>query len=278
MAASYLSLVLLGEPRNLQVEFLDPVTSPYTNRPLRRLQTELSVRGDADHERLMGELEPAAGGEALIRGDEGNQWKVTSHSYSYQAGQTVTVFNHTMELEEHEQLTLDRVEFQGLSLTPERWSLESGGPAESVSLTALVSLNADEHEQLERAIERYTNQEASPYFPVRWVGILDEPVSMRFGRCLWQSKDNGGARHRLILVTEQGDESKPLLLFEPERTRLIEQSVVVKSTLNALIDELERAGTLDNQAIGRLKEKTDHLEWSMTREFDRVGDVEAFFS
>lgn len=278
MTTSYLSLVLLGEPRNLQVAFLDPVTSPYTNRSLRRLRTELSVRGDADHERLMGELEPAADGEALIRGDEGDQWKVTSHNYSYQAGQTVTVFNHTVELEEHEQLTLDRIELPGLSLTPERWSLESGGPAERVSLTALVSVNADEHEQLERAIERYTDQEASPYFPVRWVGISDEPVSMRFGRCLWQPKDNGGARHRLVLVTEQGDESEPLLLLEPERTRLIQQSVAVKGTLNALIDELERAGTLDDQAIGRIKEKTDHLEWSMTREFDRVGDVEAFFS
>lgn len=278
MSNSNVSLVLLGEPRNLEAEFLDPVTSPYTSKSLRRLRLELRVRGDADHERLMAELAPATSGEALISGVEGDQWKVTNRSYSYQDGAAVTVFSHMIELEEHEQLTLDRVRFRGLTLTPERWSLGSGSE-KNISLTALVSLNASEHEQLERVMKDWqTNPQESPYFPVLWDGVSDEPVSMRFGKCLWQSTEDGGARHLLVLVTEQGDEDQPFLLFEPEKTRLIEQSVIVKSTLNALIEELERAGTLDGQAIGRVRAKTGHLEWSMMREFDRVGDVEAFFS
>jgi hypothetical protein len=109
------SLALLGEPRNLTAEALEMSTSPVTGRALRRLRLELGARGTEQHERLLAELEAAANGNMLIAGTDDERWKVTSHSYSYRDDRITPTFEHTVDLEEDEQLALDRVEFRGLS-------------------------------------------------------------------------------------------------------------------------------------------------------------------
>jgi hypothetical protein len=50
---------------------------------------------------------------------------VTSHCFSYQAGQALTVYRHEVELAEHEDLRLERVEFGGLDVVADRWTLDS---------------------------------------------------------------------------------------------------------------------------------------------------------
>jgi hypothetical protein len=45
----------------------------------------------------------------LIPYGQGGQWAVASHSFSYQAGQALTIYRHEVELAEHEDLRLERV-------------------------------------------------------------------------------------------------------------------------------------------------------------------------
>lgn len=70
-------------------------------------------------------------------------------------------------------------------ISPDRWSLESRGDRDT--LTFLASLGTEDHQALERILERHRNAEGPDvYFAVTWTGITDTPVRMRFGKCLWQ--------------------------------------------------------------------------------------------
>jgi hypothetical protein len=278
MATSIVSLVLLGQLRDLQVVELDPVPAPLTRVPLRRISFTLRVRDDEEHERLEAELAETADGPAVIVGAEGVQWEVTSRMYSYRDGMPAA---HEMELTERQGLTFDRMEFGGLVLTPERWSLGSGGDP---ALTFLASMSAEQHQQFEQELEkRWTAEGPDVYFPVSMIGLTDQPIRVRFGRCLWQGFEGGGARHRIVLVPEEGDAQGTgipglLQLVEPSRSRLIEQSVGAKLKIDAVIEELQRAGVLAGDAIERIQSAADSAPFAAVREYDRVPDVEDFFS
>jgi hypothetical protein len=59
--------------------------------------------------------------------------------------------------------------------------------------------------------------------------------------------------------------------------RLMEQSLRVKVGFDALLSELELAGVLGGEAIGRIKDSISHPDASGAREFDRVYGIEAYF-
>jgi hypothetical protein len=82
-----------------------------------------------------------------------------------------------------------------------------------------------------------------------------------------------------MLVSERGGTGgSPFMeMFEPERTRLMQQSVIVSMKLDALIEELHRAGVLGDEAIERITQKMTRLPFAPMREFERVGDVDFFF-
>jgi hypothetical protein len=121
------------------------------------------------------------------------------------------------------------------------------------------------------------------YFPVTWGGASHQPVHMRFGQCLWEAADDGGARHLVTLVAKDGDMQESGLndgfdhLFDPWKQRLMEQSLRVKVGFDALLSELELAGVLGGEAIGRIKDSISHPDASGAREFDRVYGIEDYF-
>jgi hypothetical protein len=240
VTSSYVPLVLLGELRNLKVEVLDSATSPLTGKPLRRLRLDVGARGETEHERLVAELESAANGTTLIAGADGEEWRVTNH-YSYQDDRLPSVFEYTVDLEEQEQVTLDRAEFRGLAVVPDRWSAASA-PEGATTVQLLVDMDAEHNGKFERALEEYfKDSEGSLYFPVTLAGVSDDPRSMRFGRCIWEPADDGHVRHMIVLVSEQGDGNRPnFLLGEPQTHRLKERSMTTETALRALIGELEQ--------------------------------------
>src|SRR5580704_11931264 len=98
----------------------DPIVSRYTGKPLRQIEYNLGVRGDSAHKQLQAAIEAAASDTTLISDATGSRWEVTEHSYSWQEGQAVSLYEHNVKFAEHEELDLQRVEFKGLILTPDR--------------------------------------------------------------------------------------------------------------------------------------------------------------
>jgi hypothetical protein len=274
MPDSPVDLVLPGDPFIYPVLEQDPVPSRYTGKMLRRFTIGVRARDDEKEQQLDAVLNGTDDGEALIEDQAGGSWKVISRSYSFQPGATPGI--HDVEIVEREDLNLDRVEFGGLCLVPDRFSLESEG--ERTVLKFLATMDAETHQRFEQMLEHHaTDPGAEMYFPVTWAGISTTPVSMRFGRCMWQRLDGGGARYSVVLVSEEGDEPGNFNLFEPEMTRLKQQSAILRTRLDALVGELQRAGVLDSEAAARLAQETIDVPFSSLREFDRVSDVELFF-
>ena len=200
-------------------------------------------------------------------------------SFSYQAGQAVTIYRHEVELAEHEDLRLERVEFEGLDVIPDRWKLDSDD--DRIWLAFLVNLDPGQHHQFERVLQQRAADEAEQYFPVEMVGITTGPLKMRFGRCLWKRLDERTVRHRIWLVGEGGDDqaSGPFdSLNQPELSRTMEQCLILKARMDALVSELHRAGALGAEAVERIRNinTIDDVSFADARELDRTVTIDSF--
>jgi hypothetical protein len=268
-----------GQPVLLEEREGEPVPSRFTRKPLRRIRWTLEVYGDNAQEQLRAALTAASDGGELIPDGQGVQWTVASHSFSYQAGQTVTVYHHEVELVEHENLRLERVEFEGLDVVPDRWKLDSDD--DRIWLAFLVNLDPGQHQQLERVLEQRAADDAEDYFPVQMAGITTSPIGMRFGRCLWKRLDERTVRHRIWLVGEGGnDEATGVFdsLNQPELMRSMEQALIVKARIDALISELHQAGALGAEAVERIRSIStiDGVSFAERRELDRAVNIDNF--
>lgn len=278
MTSDSVALVLLGEARDgLDVEVLEPETSEITGKLLRRISVTARVR-EQDSEPLHNELSAAAGGGQLISDVSGTRWKVLTHSHSYRSGNGPTLHTHTADLIAQEELALELVEFEQLTVSPDRWSIQKSS-GEPLLVQILTDLEGDQQERFEQVLEARRGTEGSDlYFPVTLVGIGDEAISMRFGRCLWQKLADGKVRHTIVLVSQDDDDTTFRGFNEPETTRLLEQSSRHETMLSALLEELRQAGTLDEAAVARITAAADAPPFAVRREFSRSDDVEQFFS
>ena len=236
----------------------------------------MAAQSKGENERLSAELVAASQGTETIQGD-GGQWRVGSRDYAERMWAGGIRYVHNVELRESADLTVDRVEFGVLALVPDRWNLDEG--TGSATFTLLATLDADQHQHF----QRFHGQVGNSYFPVTWGGTSHQPVSMRFGQCLWEAANGGGARHLVNLVAQEGDTQQAGAsvlfdpLFDPWKQRLIEQSVRIRSGFDALLSELEQAGVLGGEAIGRIKDSISNPDVSGVREFDRVYGIEDYF-
>jgi len=133
-----------GQPALLDQREGEPVSSRFTRKPLRRIRWTLEVYGDNAQEQLQAALGAASNGGEFIPDGQGSRWAVTSHSFSYQGSQAVTAYRHEVELAEHEDLRLERVEFEGLDVIPDRWKLDCDD--HRAWLAFLVNLDPAQHE------------------------------------------------------------------------------------------------------------------------------------
>jgi hypothetical protein len=278
MSISVVQIFLLGKLREIQVVNDSPTQSQWSGKQLRRINLQLRVANQDEHDALQQELAQTSDGPAVVDDSDGIQWEVSSHDYSYSTDRPPL---HQIGLIEKERLVLDRVEFDGLSLGPEDWSLtEDNQPF----LSFLAKMDSSEHQKFEGILQRRrgVDGDAGVYFPVLLAGIANQPIRMRFGRCLWQDLGEGAAMHDIVLVPE-GDEAPPKgysglePLFQPGVDRLKEGAIRSRRKLDALIAELRHVGVLDDAAVSRIAGAADgKLTFSEVREYDRALDLEDF--
>jgi hypothetical protein len=262
---------LAGEPRNLCYEDELPVASPLTGRSLQVIRVDSTV-GPSLRDRLHAELEESRDRGSEIKDTEGRLWALDD-SYSIRDAGDRHSFNFA--LVEREAVTLERVELGELVVTPDRWSVDVGEDGQIV-VDLLVTAEVDQHRAIEDAIVR--EPEKRRYQPVRLIGLREEPISMRFGQCVWQSTE-AGARHRLVLVSELGDEkSLSHRLGDPEigATMRVLNRYTLK--LDALIAELETSGVLNGEAVQRIEEAAKLPPAGLWRRYMETDDIEPYWS
>jgi hypothetical protein len=262
-----LNLILLGEPHEVPAEELEPEQSLHTGRSIRRARISFRVpEGDTPAiTEAFGKARDAA--DALVEPD-GARWLVTSNSYSYTNNERL--HRHTAELREVEVIQAERLEFLGLSLAPAHY--EEKAEDEGIVITARFDLDGDEDERLEREIQA---ERDDPYFEVRRRGVNDEPIRMRFGRCLWQETERG-RNHLIWLVSELGDttERQRRLLLEPEFGHITRKTLVAEATIEELLNALAASGALPETTADAIRERAVESAQANARHLDQVQNLD----
>jgi hypothetical protein len=273
-------LVLLGEPRpNVALSPAEPTISELTGRPLRRFHCQMRTQDTQQHEQLTAELRAGGDKATPISDTDAAHWQVAEHTWSSSSkGNEPVVYTHQVQFQEEEQITLERLEFGEVSLPPVRWTYNV---TDDVSLlTVLVDCEPGEHDKLEKFLTAARRADTEDtFFPVRWVGVMEQPISMRFGKCVWQPLEQGRVRHVLNFVRAGERQEAGLFdtFLQPAFNRVLESSAQSTSKIDALIAELERAGVLDQAAVARIQASAKEPSAAVEREYERTPDAEMYF-
>ena len=246
----------------------ETVTSPFTGRELRKLQTKFRV---APHTAELVRAFLATGSAADT---EGSFWSgnLDMESYSDAGPHTLTI-----TWSESERLHADTVEFEGLTLVPTDTKYEERVNEDgSIFVTFQANLTPDETDRLRTLIA--AKHSDSRYWSVIRRGVSDEPRNMRLGRVLWQQLADGRIGHDITLVDEAFDPSDAHDAFrglagEPQIGNLIEQVSVLLARFETLLTELEASGTVAPEAIGRVRTAADTLAAARSHIFFEVADL-----
>jgi hypothetical protein len=267
-----LHLALRGETLDLQADVSDERVSPYSGRPLRQAQSQVTVSEDSSSE-LRDALDASPATDAA-----GHQWtgRVSSESYSNEGGPHA----FAIEWEEAESLQADLVRFEGLELTPslyEEREKEDG----VVAIEFQATLSSEETDRL-RALQADSSEERQRYWPVVRVGVSEQSRSMRFGRVLWSKRDDGNIEHKITLVDEAHDSAPqnvtPYLSMagEPHLGHTMGGVADLAGQFDALLEVLERGKLVDAEAIRQIREAGIEARRTRSYTFYEVRDVSSW--
>jgi hypothetical protein len=237
----------MGRSFEVPAEQTGTATSPHTGRELRLLRTELTCT--ADEAEVIHDLLDAR----PLDDEEGVSWegRVPTESYSNGGPHTLVI----TWVEQEGAPSADSVEFEGLTLRPTRY--EEHDWDGTIAITLEATHMADEAELL-RGLEAARHDESGRYWPVIRHGVSEEPRRMRLGRVLWQ-QNGDQIDHQITLVDEAYDARDNASSWvgmhgEPELGHVIDLASSLTGQLDALLRELEAAGTLEAEALERIRE------------------------
>ncbi|MBD3256769.1 MAG: hypothetical protein GF383_16870 [Candidatus Lokiarchaeota archaeon] len=242
-------------------------TSSHTGSPLRRLEVKAVLRSQLENENFLSLLEEARAEGASSVDEEGNiicRWRIENNSWHHTQG--TSVYHHSLEIEEIEELELDYLVVGEMTLRP--YAYQERFDEGYLIIEASVLLSDDENEELAVLLEE------SDYLQVFRYGINEQPVEMRFGLCYWSEHEHG-TKHLLTLVGKEADEEpNPLkkAFMWVESTR--KQTAKNKATIEALLSALTLRGVLGTEEIEQVRTEALESSWGMEHELYRVEDVD----
>lgn len=190
-------------------------------------------------------------------------------------------------LREVEEIHAERLEFLGLTLTPshydEREASKAAGDDRPLMIVAEVAPSAEDSETLERYFieEKLGNEgEATQYFDLRRIGVQEESLQVRFGRCLWQRGEGGGRRHLLVFVGAEGDDEQTLRgyvgLDEPRASNAARVALQGREIAEAIIEEIALGDLLTPEALERIRQRGESAWDKRFRDLSETSDLSQF--
>jgi hypothetical protein len=144
-------------------------------------------------------------------------------------------------------------------------------------ISLIASLDSGEDQVLETALRETPGEK---YFEVVRVGVSEEPIRVRFGRCLWERRDP----QRLHLLRLVADEGRPEegpdgfeLMKQPQLGRALEKIAALEDRIDLLSRHLVEAGSLSKESQIAIKEELPDSWNQHFRDFDGPADLEVFF-
>jgi hypothetical protein len=220
-------LILAGYEIDFEVTESDSIISRQTGRELEHLHVNATIEGEEANEKVADYLNaPKEEGIDSKDGQITKRWKVIRNSYSYRDNKEWV--NYSLELEEMEEIKLDKLILDDLELTPYQYS-EDIGSNDSLSAEGRVFLSEEQFDRVKELIEKDIT--------VIRKGINETPKQMYLLPAGW-SKDEKGIKFQFRL-----NESKDEKELSPFRTiwravnLIIKQDQIIEQLANLLIQK-----------------------------------------
>lgn len=268
-------LHLAGELRDLEANPEDGPVSRHTGRLLRKVRVEFRA-GQQLWDRLDDELHAAADeDEPGLQDADGVRWRVGTWSNVSASGSAARKYEVELtEIEEVEPPTA--IEFLGLEFQVDYYQVRLPASGTGILLVEFTANKAEVEALIQQIREK--RQSDDPYFELVRKGGSLPPVSVRFGRPVWEAAADGGRKFQLVFVLEDGDEDRDstFLLGEPEASNVQVLLREARATLDALMSELRVAGVLSEEAISRIEEHRSTAPERGRLEYMETDDISAF--
>lgn len=272
-------LKLLGQFRDVDSTESEGKTSRHSGRLLREVEIGFHC-GDTLTKQVTDELSAAREESAALEGDDGTRWVVGSHSHSNVNGRGR---RFTVALREVEEVRAESLEFLGLTLAPSHYDEHEASGDDTLIIVAEVAPSFEDSEALERHIleQKLRNEgETTHYFDLRRIGVQDEPLQVRFGRCLWQKGEGGARRHLLVFVAAEGDDEQTRRGYvgfdEPRGTNAARMALQGREIAEAIIEEIALADLLTPGALERIRQRGESAWDKRFRDLSETNDLSLF--
>ena len=272
-------LKILGQFRDVDSTESEGKRSRHSGRILREVEIGFHCR-DTLSGQVTDELNAAREESAALEGGDGTRWVVGSHSHSSFNGGN---WRFTVALREFEEVRAKSLEFLGLALAPSHYDEREASTDGTIMIVAEVEPSLEDSESLERHIveQKLGNTgETSDYFDLRRVGVQDEPLRVRFGRCLWQKGEGGARRHLLVFVAAEGDDEQTRRGFvgfdEPRGSNAARIAVQGREVAEAIIEEIALAELLTPEALERIRQRGESAWDKRFRDLSETSDLSQY--
>ena len=273
-------LKFLNQLRDVDSTENEGKTSRHSGRLVR--EVEIGFRcDDALVKQVTDELNAAREKKDALEGDDGARWLVGSHSHSNVNG---GAWEFTAALREVEQVRAENLEFLGLTLAPSHYDEREAPGEDGFIIVAEVAPSAEDSEALERCIKEQKLRNAGEtihYFDLQRIGVQDEPLQVRFGRCLWQEGESGVRRHLLVFIAAKGDDEPTRRRYigfvdEPRGTNAARVALQGREIAEAIIEEIALANLLTPQALERIRQRGESAWEERFRDLSQTNDLSLF--
>jgi hypothetical protein len=251
----------------VEVKTESSFSSKHTGSSLRRLQVETTIRGQNSNEMFLSLIAKAKTEGVTFVDEDGNpigKWKIGNTSWSHTDG--TRIYYHTLDIEEIEELSLDRLVVGELTIHP--YAYEERFEQDTLRIEAKALLSEAQYAELKSMLQ------SSDYFQVVRHGINEQPVEMQFTLGYW-SKHDEGIKHELNLYEKKVDERPDRLRAAFQWIRSMSNQVAEnKVCIDALLSTLADKGVLTTEEIEQIHADAIERRWDAKDEFFRVEDLD----
>ncbi len=261
-------ILIFGDLKvRVQVTNEGHITSKHTGKTLALLQVVTTARGKEANDNFLDLIEKAKEDNVSSLDETGNpikSWKVKNTSWNYRDGDTI--YNHTLELEEVEELKLDSLDIGGFVVKP--YDYQEKIDIDGIIIEAKAILSEEQHNQLKAMLKTMDS------FSVTRLGINETPVKMHFGLAYW-SKHENNYKHEIHLVEEKVDKSSNKLAAAFQWMRTMRNFVAEnQTTIDGLLTVLAAKNVLTSEDVETIRKEAIEHSWNVRYEFFKVDDID----
>jgi len=243
------------------------IESPFTKKPIKKVVVELVVHSNKDYNYINTYL--SENKSIVIKNDNNEENKMVRGNYSSQFITGGSKYSFSINAQEEEMLTIDKLIINELEVYPVKYSEEISKDA--LIITSTITGSNDVIDKARKLILA-----RNEFFDVLRVGISDEHKRMRFGRIFnWCVEENGEITQAFNLVEDKYDSKKQLNNAPIDQVdKLIDENIELKYKVEYLYKMLLEKSIIEKRNSDDYSKDQNEDYCNMYFDYYKVKSVE----